>query len=251
MRTKHLVLLGLAFIALALVLVVGDGLAGQAKPVSLAATATPTAKPTAVPTTPAPPQVPFISDWEKSPHNDFKAEAFNHWNEDTPAEVPVNCARCHSTAGYQDYLGVDGSKVGVVDKAVAAPAGTIQCVACHNSATVVLDTVTFPYTYIPEGKTEPVNVTVSGLGPEARCMVCHQGRASKATVDKAIADFKLTDNLDTVATPQGETQLGFINVHYFPAAATLYGTVVKGGYEYDGQTYDAKNDKSDRSHVVL
>ena len=50
MRTKHLVLLGLAFIALALVLVVGDGLAGQAKPVSLAATATPTAKPTAVPT---------------------------------------------------------------------------------------------------------------------------------------------------------------------------------------------------------
>ena len=33
----------------------------------------------------------------------------------------------------------------------------------------------------------------------------------------------------------------FINAHYFTAAATLYGTEVKGGYEYEGQVYDVKN----------
>ncbi|MEO0249357.1 MAG: cytochrome c3 family protein, partial [candidate division WOR-3 bacterium] len=108
--------------------------------------------------------------------------------------------------------------------------------------TAALDTVAFPYTFVPEEGKDPVNVTVSGLGPEARCMVCHQGNASKASVDKAIADFKLSDNLDAVAQPQGDRTLGFINIHYYPAAATLYGTVVKGGYEYEGKRYDAKND---------
>ena len=76
-------------------------------------------------------------------------------------------------------------------------------------------------------------------------MVCHQGRASKSTVDATLA--KYGENLDPDAVPaaikndQGNDQpLGFINIHYFPAGATLYGTQVKGGYEYDGQTYDAK-----------
>ena len=35
--------------------------------------------------------------------------------------------------------------------------------------------------------------------------------------------------------------LGFTNIHYFAAAATLYGTLAKGGYEYEGKTYDAKS----------
>ncbi len=30
-------------------------------------------------------------------------------------------------------------------------------------------------------------------------------------------------------------------MHYFAAAATLYGSMAKGGYEYEGKTYDAKN----------
>lgn len=32
--------------------------------------------------------VPFEEQWANSPHNDITAEAFNHWNEDDPAQIP-------------------------------------------------------------------------------------------------------------------------------------------------------------------
>jgi hypothetical protein len=135
----------------------------------------------------------------------------------------------------------DGSAEGVVDVAVPAPAGTIECVACHNSATATLSSVAFPYMEVPEEGGDPVNVVVEGLGPEARCMVCHQGRASKSQVDDTLVKFGATEDLDAVPAPVEDASLGFINIHYYAAAATLYGTQVKGGYEYEGKTYDAKN----------
>jgi hypothetical protein len=181
-------------------------------------------------------EVPFEELWANSPHNDAEAEAFNHWNEDDPAEVEISCANCHSTQGYIEFV-----TNGEVTTAPAAPAGTIQCVACHNQATVGMDSVAFPYQMVMEEGGEPENVVVSGLDSSARCMVCHQGRSSKASVDAAIERFGVTEDLDAVPEPVDESTLGFINIHYYPAAATLYGTVVKGGYEYDGKTYDFKN----------
>jgi len=47
-------------------------------------------------------EVPFFTEWMNSPHNDAASEAFNHWNEEDPAEVPTDCAKCHSTPGYKD-----------------------------------------------------------------------------------------------------------------------------------------------------
>ncbi|MEW6092723.1 MAG: hypothetical protein AB1531_02045 [Chloroflexota bacterium] len=166
--------------------------------------------------------VPFYALWSGSGHADTTAEAFNHWNEDDPAVVPVECARCHAPAGYLDYLGVDSSPAGTVEAEVAAPAGVVSCTTCHNDATRNLTSVTFPS-----------GVTVTGLGPEARCMVCHQGRASKLAVDEKIAGLEV----DTVSA-----DLGFTNIHYFAAAATLYGSEVHGGYEYEGMAYDFKHD---------
>jgi hypothetical protein len=169
--------------------------------------------------------VPFQEMWVNSPHADAAAEAFIHWNEDDPAEVPADCARCHSTPGYQDYVGADGSAVGSVEN--NAPIGTVvECVACHNAGTANLTNVTFPS-----------GAEISGLGAEARCMVCHQGRASKVQIDSALDELGITEDLDT---PTAE--LGFINIHYFAAAATLYGTETQGGYQYAGKSYDAKND---------
>jgi hypothetical protein len=193
----------------------------------------PTAEPCpSCPECPAPvvAEVPYEEQWAASPHNDAAAEAFVHWNEDDPAEVPTSCARCHSTSGYQDYLGADGSEAGTVDAAV--PVGeTINCNACHNPAADSLSEVTFPS-----------GVTVTGLGPEARCMVCHQGRASSVQVNDQITEFNATD-LDAVVPPLDDgSTFGFINVHYFPAAATLYGGQVMGGYQYEGKAYDSKND---------
>ncbi|WP_322508322.1 cytochrome c3 family protein [Anaerolinea sp.] len=205
---------------------------------------TPTAAPTQapVPTCPAPEpcpvqppamEAPFEALWKASPHNDAEAEAFVHWNETEDKKIPVACAACHSTPGYLDFLGADGSEAGKVDQP-ADIGTTVTCNACHNDATAKLTSVKFPS-----------GVEVTGLGAEARCMVCHQGRASKVQVDAQIEKFQATDP-DVVVKPvkEGDTEVrfGFINIHYFAAAATLYGDEVKGGYEYDGKAYDFKND---------
>lgn len=171
--------------------------------------------------------IPFEEQWANSPHAAADAEAFVHWNEEDPAEVPVECAKCHSTTGFMDFVGADGSAFGSVE--AAAPIGqVIECEACHNDATVDLASVTFPS-----------GVEVTGLGPEARCMTCHQGRASTVSVNQGFVDAGLDPvaDLDTVSE-----EVGFSNIHYYPAAATQYGTVAMGGYEYEGKTYDAKFD---------
>ena len=105
-----------------------------------------------------------------------------------------------------------------------APTGSVvDCQTCHNSAANTLTQVTFPS-----------GVTVSGLGGEARCMTCHQGRSSGPTVDAAIEAAAPADD-DTVSAT-----LGFADIHYTPAAATLYGGRAQGGYEYAGQSYDVR-----------
>ncbi len=183
------------------------------------------------------PIIPGLTEWQNSPHADFESESFRHWDEDDPQEVPTSCAKCHSSAGYQDFLGVDGSEAGKVD--AAAPVTTVvDCVACHNSATVNKTSVVFPS-----------GLEITNLGDESRCMECHQGRESKISVDRQITDtFKLdpVEDLDTVVAPMVDTAknvtttFGFRNVHYYAAAATQYGTLAKGGYEYDGMSYDGK-----------
>ena len=55
------------------------------------------------PEVPAGPSVPYEEQWASSPHADASAEAFVHWNEEDPAEVPDRCAKCHSTPGFQDW----------------------------------------------------------------------------------------------------------------------------------------------------
>lgn len=169
--------------------------------------------------------IPFESDWVNSPHNAADTEAFIHWNEEDPQEVPANCAKCHSTPGYLDFLGADGGAFGTVEN--NAPIGsTIECEACHNTVTNNMTSVVFPS-----------GIEILGLGDESRCMQCHQGRASKFTVDQGIANAGLDPvaDLDTVSE-----DVGFSNIHYFAAAATLYGTAAKGGYECDGKVYDSK-----------
>ncbi len=181
---------------------------------------TPTATP--IPTLPPVPvsMVPFYESWLTSGHADAEAEAFNHWNDVTadPDGVPVACAKCHTTVGMENFL--NGTQANI-----AVPGGVINCNSCHNEATDSLSSVTFPGTESTPG------VLLAHLGSEARCIVCHSGRESKITVDAAL-EGKGEDVVDS--------KLGFINMHYFAAAATEYGSQVKGGYEYEGAIYDMK-----------
>ena len=209
-----------------------------AAPATQTAAATPAPKAAPVVDTKNP-VIPALKDWQGSPHADATSMAFRDWDDTDPQAVPVTCAKCHSSGGYQDFLGADGSAAGKVDKPAAVDT-VIDCVACHNAATAHKTSVVFPS-----------GIELTNLGDESRCMECHQGRESKLSVDKQItATFKLTPaDDDTVVKPlvtkdaAGKTvttTFGFRNVHYFAAAATQYGTLVKGGYEYDGQSYDGK-----------
>ena len=178
----------------------------------------PAANPSAMPPVPAgyiaTTDVPFYADWASSPHANHKAEPFNHWNKE--GNIPVECARCHSTPGFRDYLGADGSTPFKVDH--PAPVGTvITCLACHNDKTVRLTKVTFPS-----------GITIDHLGPDSRCMTCHQGVESGKSVNEKLAGLG-----DDAVTPK----LDFINVHYTAAASMMYGHLVQVGYEYPGKTY--------------
>ncbi len=86
---------------------------------------------------------------------------------------------------------------------------------------------------------------VDNLGPEARCIQCHQGRESTVSMNTMLAASGLAD--DAVATgsvPSGQTgaagKLSFRNVHYLAAGATLYGRMAEGGYQYAGKIYNGK-----------
>jgi hypothetical protein len=162
--------------------------------------------------------------WSTSAHADKTGEPFTHWNEE--GEIPTTCAKCHSTPGFRDYIGADGSTPDVVDK--AAPTGTtVECTACHAAPeNGVLNNRT--YVIFPSG------VKVADLGPESMCMTCHQGRASTDTVNAAITKAGVTSN------DQVSSKLSFINVHYFASGATQFGTVARGGYQYAGKSYDAR-----------
>ena len=159
-------------------------------------------------------EIPYLDAWASSPHAKRDAEAFRHWDKD--GKVEEACARCHSTAGFRDFIGADGSTPWGVDKAPPT-AGGIECVACHNDVTRYLDHVTFPS-----------GLEVTELGDESRCMWCHQGRESTVSVNKTVSGLP-EDGVNA--------ELKFVNIHYRAAAATRFGTEAKGAYEYEGQTY--------------
>lgn len=225
---KLLILLG-TLIVVAVVIAA----CGSSETPAPAPTEAPPAEPTAEPVMEPEVVVPYLTAWEGSAHNATDTEPFRHWDGDDPAEVPTSCAKCHSTQGYEDFLGADGSAAGVVDAAVPAKdVFGIQCVACHNPVTLTKTEVTFPS-----------GVTVAA-GDDSRCMECHQGRESKVSVDEFIAQFGENVDPDAVPAPVNvdgrDVSLGFRNIHYYPAAATLYGGVAMGGYQYDGKLYDGK-----------
>ena len=165
-------------------------------------------------------QIPFYDEWVRSPHADLTSRSFTNWSGADPPVVPVACAKCHADAGFHDFLGLDGSERGVVNQP-AAP-GVIQCTTCHNAVTVAQTEVSMPS-----------GALLTGLGREAVCMECHMGRASGATIATAIERAAV----DHDAVMEGQ---GFVNIHYYAAAATLYGTEATAGFEYPGKRYEAR-----------
>ena len=154
--------------------------------------------------------------WSTSGHSDAEAEAFVHWNEDDPAEIPVQCAKCHSAYGYRDYLGEDGSQVNTVDSP-AEVGSVVSCYVCHNDSAHVKEVAHFPS-----------GAEIDDLEASVNCAECHQGTSSGVSVSEAVVDL-----------PEDEVNenLRFINVHYRVGAAVRYGSDVTVGYEYPDKNY--------------
>jgi hypothetical protein len=175
--------------------------------------------------------------FEESGHADATAEPFNHWDEDVPPLIPTMCAKCHNTEGFLDFLGITGPTVRMVDNPVLIDPeadNALDCETCHNEKTFTWDTVVFPS-----------GVSVDDLGRWSFCMECHQGRESTVSVNVAIAE----------AAPEGpdvvDPDLAFINSHYFVAAATQYGGVAMGGYQYDDNIYFPKYSMAEQADVCI
>jgi hypothetical protein len=171
----------------------------------------------ALPPEPRPESVEVISDkWRDSGHADAESESFTHWDEDEPAEIPANCAKCHSAYGYIDYLGEDGSTANVVD-AAANIGSTVTCFVCHNPIAHEKDTAIFPS-----------GVEIQDMEASANCAECHQGTRAGTDVEAAVMEL-----------PEDEVNedLSFINVHYRVGGAVRYGTEVNVGYEYPDMSY--------------
>lgn len=163
----------------------------------------------------------IVEAWAGSAHADETAEAFRHWDGEDPQEIPVTCAKCHSEGGHLDFLGADGSAAGVVD--APAPVGTlVSCTVCHNPVSVDKVSVVFPS-----------GVEITGTDASVRCMECHQGLESTVGVNQVLADFGLDPD-------ESSPDLPFLNIHYFAAGASLYGSDVHGGYEFEGKAYMPK-----------
>jgi hypothetical protein len=99
---------------------------------------------------------------------------------------------------------------------------TITCFVCHNEASTDQDSVVFAS-----------GTRVRGLGAEARCAECHQGRNATITVDDAIAEADLTDEDAT------SEELSFMYAHY-ASGATPFGAEAGVAYQYGARTYSGR-----------
>jgi len=165
--------------------------------------------------------------WAESGHGAILEEPWRHWDED--GEVQTSCAKCHSEGGFLQY-----AENGTVADPAELPLG-LDCAACHGTAFNPLTIYAEPLVY-PEIQDVvfPSNLTADLGNSSNICMTCHQGRNSTVQVDTA------TPN-DVVQAPMDYDSYDFINIHYFAAAATFFGTDVKGGYEYATETYVGQN----------
>ena len=158
----------------------------------------------------------ITSKYWSSGHADAESDAFTHWNEEDPAEVPSFCAKCHSTAGFVDFVGADGSEAGRVDQPgkINDP---ISCIACHSDAAHVLDSVTFP-----SGN------EVTGTGKNSVCMTCHSALTAGTSLDATTAGVDPDSPIENSS---------LVTPHYYHAAAVHEGSDAGVAYQYEGKTY--------------
>jgi hypothetical protein len=133
--------------------------------------------------------------------------------------VSASCAKCHSAAGLPLFL-----KEGV--NIAEHTANGFECATCHDDLAA--------FTRYEAGAVAfPSGAEIDSGNPDTNlCLNCHQGRESSVSVSRSIAG--LPEDIPSES-------LRFLNVHYFAAGATLFGTEAKGAYEFEAKSYLGRN----------
>jgi hypothetical protein len=176
------------------------------------------------------------------------------------------CQRCHTSTGFRNIANnQDGyDPANNVFVATGQQRELIYCWACHYNNEGGIRPITTggaPGVKFPSGLVanlddppEPGEIGAE-TGGSRTCMMCHQGRESGISVQREI---------NTSTTHQHT----FINIHYFAAAASFFGSEVIGGYQYGlnpgigpaGRTYTGseqpfliatEEDDPDENHVTV
>ncbi len=164
--------------------------------------------------------------------------AFRDW--DGEGEVPAQCAKCHSSTGLPEFIRNGGTvavtssgQVQTVGTTAAEPANGFACSTCHDD---LIKYTLYPVMGVPfpSGKTVSFSArddegAFTDAVPANLCLECHQGRSSTQAVNLRMGDAE--------ADKVPENGLGFINVHYFAAGASLFGNDAQGAYQYSGREY--------------
>ncbi|MGB5697621.1 MAG: chitobiase/beta-hexosaminidase C-terminal domain-containing protein, partial [Polyangiales bacterium] len=166
--------------------------------------------------------------WQISAHGAAGDEPFRHWDEDyepdgfTPSGISSSCTRCHSPGGFAKLVMGDPTTSQL-------PTRAIDCVTCHNDTNLFDNPETRYDDLVANPALEPVmfpSGATATLGNASNiCMTCHQGRESGVSVANATANT-------VVQAPTDYDSYDFINIHYYAAAATFFGSDVEAGYQY-------------------
>ncbi|SFD26940.1 cytochrome c3 family protein [Tropicimonas isoalkanivorans] len=169
------------------------------------------------PQTIAVPNARVIAAWARSGHSDYTAEAFRHWDED--GAIDPECSVCHSGIGFRAFHGLDGGEKGIPKEPVPI-GGVVDCETCHSADLGSITEVT-----LPSGIVHPVT------GVEVACMTCHQGRLAGSDVATKTAEM---------ADDEVNTELRFMNPHYYLAGSMTLGGYGGVGFQYPGKTYSGR-----------
>lgn len=140
------------------------------------------------------------------------------------------CQRCHTSTGFRNRANnQDGyNPANNVFVATGKQRELIYCWACHYNnfgGIRPISTGGAPGVKFPSGQVANLDdpgapgEVAPETGGSRTCMMCHQGRESGISVQKEI----------NTSTTHKHT---FINIHYFAAAASFFGSAVIGGYQY-------------------
>jgi hypothetical protein len=197
-----------------------------------------------------------------------------HFNPASPAFGDHNgwgagCLRCHTSQGFQDYAGNDGSAnysmgtfsttstltattaactaTGTCDPA-AYRYGPLKCETCHTSVinpvaiTGVLGAGSAQLNSVYWFQATTPSTSSSTLdASSAICAQCHQARESAATIESKITAWGPT-YVGTGNANVLNTNVSFLNPHYRGAAAIFYGAKAAGMVQYAGQIYTGANE---------